>query len=426
MNNMTLSHEQRSPIMSMGNIFLFIFAMYPYIFLINMLLPIDSIGFNFYFASTTIALAILFIVMLMRCQSKATQQLVVFAVLIFFVFMLMHLFVEKSYSPSLIMSNRIGVTPIFYLFIAFAAIKIVGKNIISKIVVTNAFIQAVIGIVHYNFFSNIITGSELVPEGQLYIVLEEFMYLREPGILESASLYANMILLGIFILGFNRKKDMTSIRIVINILMVMIMVYGISLSHSRYPAIVAFVFCGYIFLGYAKTYFKFNFITVIILSVSILVVSQSFSKYIYPEIDSMLTRLSYEGMGVRIMKNQMAMAVMLDSYTNLLIGADAGYIGAVQSDEGLGISDNSFLALGMNLGLIYFLFMLAIVCFLLVNTVKINFRGLFLLAYFTVNLFLTNSVYWDIYLLYFFATMYAINILDFNEKRSENNTVIAK
>ncbi len=127
-----------------------LFATYPYIFLLNMLFPIKMIGFNFYFVITSVVFFALFIrALLGRYESTipVVKQLLFFALLTFFFFFSLHLISNNiPLTAKLLMSYRIGITPIFYLFIAFVILKIAGVHKISKIIIINAFIQSIIGI----------------------------------------------------------------------------------------------------------------------------------------------------------------------------------------------------------------------------------------------------------------------------------------
>ena len=145
-----------------------------------------------------------------------------------------------------------------------------------------------------------------------------------------------------------------------------------------------------------------------------------FSEYIYPKLDVIFMRLSSEGMSIRTIKNTLAMGVILENYQNLLIGADVLYYSTVKVGV-VGISDNSFLAIGLKFGLVYLVFTIFIMVLLIKSTVNLNSKSLFLLIYFAGNLYLTNAIYWDLYLLYFFSVLYVVAPINIKSAATINN-----
>ena len=299
-----------------------------------------------------------------------------------------------------------SVTPILYLLVALAIIKTAGRDIVSKIIVINAFIQSIIGIIHHHFIPHLITGHPSLHPGQLYIYIEGLGPFREPGILISASLYANIILLGIFIIGFNliRKLDYGSI------IMGIFMLYGLSLSGSRLPSIVAFIFLIVILIRVVYNFYNKNNLKKILFSALFVVILFIFMYlFIFPEINSMSMRFTNEGLGVRNIKNNLALSIIFENFQNFYFGTKTSYINSIASPEGVGISDNSYLAIWLKFGIIYLSLLFIVMSLLIFSRVKLSFGVIILVGYFMTNLFLTNSIYWDLYLLYFFATLFVIN-----------------
>jgi len=391
-----------------GKLFVFFFALYPYVFVTYMVFPLEVFSSNIYFGITTLFFIGFFLYLLSKYEKLDIRRLVFFIVLTYCIFLLIHLLTLDSLHMKSLMSNRIGISSIFYMFIALGAVSLIEINILSKIIIFNALVQAIVGIIHYHFFSHIVTGSSLVPAGQYYVILNEPQYLREPGLLISASLYAHMVLLGILLLGYKLSEFKPGFKAIVGILVLSVLLYALLLSHSRFPSVIGFLFSLYVLVQLFKGVLKFNIITLALFASSVPLIVLVFTNYIYPEIESISHRVLYEGMGVRTVKNLLALNVILESPIHLLFGADPEYIGTISSSDGVGISDNSFLAIGMEFGLIYLLLVIMCAALVFYLSIKISKRTLFLILIFIVNLFLTNSIYWDIYLLYFFVTLYIV------------------
>lgn len=409
------------------------FATYPYIFLLYELLPIRIFGFNIFLVITTIVFFVVFNqVMYGKYRIINLNGKKLFTLLLIFFFMLLCFQLIRDNQPLLNFSiftkylnqNRFGITPIIYLLTSLAIIKIAGIDRISKIIVMNAFIQSIIGIVHTFFFPDLLVDYVLCP-GEMYCWFEGVGPLRETGILLSSSLYANMILLGIFILGFNLKKNVN----ILSLLMVVVMLYGLTFSGSRFPGIVAFIFLISIYFESMINYLKENnliHVLIVIMPIFIFIF-----LYISPEIESRTNRLLTEGMDVRNIKNTLAIETIfkdfkvLNSVTkttifthiqeivvaskHLIFGVPAQEYSVAISNSGYQISDNSYLSLILQLGIIYFFLLVSIMTLIILSAIKLSTRVVFFLGYFLLNLFFTNSIYWDIYLIYYFTTLLIID-----------------
>lgn len=393
----------------------FLFSTYPYVSLMFMLFPLSIFGLNMYFAITSFVFFILFFQILLgkyRIIDDAAKVVLVLLLFLCSILVFRTLLIDLSISENIkeilknTMSSRISITLILYLLVSLVIIKKAGRDTISKIIVFNAFIQSLIGVIHHHFFPSLITGQPETHPGRLYAYMEGVGPFREAGTLVSPSLYANIILLGLFILGFNLLRNVEYRSIIVSVFML----YGLSLSGSRLPGIIAIVFLITILIKVLmSTFNKNNLIKIFLLTTFLLVVFSSIYVFVYPEIDSLINRFKSDGFSARAIKNNLAISVIFDNFQNFAIGTHSSNFTQIESIEGYGISDNSFLSLLLTFGAIYSVLLFFIISLLIVHRVNLSLRVIFLLGYFMTNLFLTNSIYWDLYLLYFFATLFVIN-----------------
>ncbi len=380
-----------------------------------MLFPVSIFGLNIYFAITSFVFFILFFQILLgkyRIIDDAAKVLLALLLFLCSILVFRTLLVDLSISANIeetlknIMSNRISISLILYLLVSLVIIKKAGRDTISKIIVFNAFIQSLFGVIHHHFFPDFITGQPQIHPGQLYAYIEGIGPFREAGTLVSPSLYANMILLGLFILGFNLLQKVHFGSIIVSIFML----YGLSLSGSRLPGLVATIFLITILIKVMISSFNKNsLIKIFLLTTILLVAFSSIYVFIYPEIDSLINRFKADGFSARAIKNNLAISVIFDNFQNFAIGTHSSNFTQIESIEGYGISDNSFISLWLTFGIIYLVFLFFIISLLIIGRVNLSLRVITLLGYFMTNLFLTNSLYWDLYLLYFFATLFVVN-----------------
>jgi len=108
---------------------------------------------------------------------------------------------------------------------------------------------------------------------------------------------------------------------------------------------------------------------------------------------------------VRIAKYQLALSSLLESLPSFLVGPFFG-----RADTGIDVtsfSDNSYLLLMITFGVPFICLFLFLFSYIIRKTISIN-RNYFILLYFLITLFINNSILWDVWLFYFFATLYSL------------------
>jgi len=381
------------------SLFVVVVAVYPYIFLMQMIFPLHLLGFNLYFAAITAYIFIYLLVRLPVLLNDLNLKLFTYISIAYLVFLCAH-FVIYDENIRSIMTYRIGITPIIYLAVSFIALQKKYNKLFFYIIVINGVLMATIGIVHHHYFPHIVTGAWYTLEpGQMYAILEQGQGGQpESGILISISLYANMCLLSLFLILF--KNDIKSSKIILKIkpVIISILIYGIILSESRYVISSAvLIIAFYVLKQVAFFKLKQQLLVTLISLVAII----SVFAFTYSDVFNALNSLLEEGMGVRAQKNALAYQVVFNDISNIMFGTDINNYNSITSSSGVSISDNSYFAIALNFGVIFLLNLIFIFAVMIRKIILSSEGSFMLMLYFSMNLYITNSIYWDIYLLYF-------------------------
>lgn len=369
-------------------------VVYPYLFVFNMFYTSTlSIGKNTYVALISIVIISCFSLRWKVTLSKFGVGTVYFIMLLALLIIIIRTWVHAEGVN--IFLYRIILMPIIYCGVAYSYLmKRGGKELVGKIIFWNCLIQAIIGIVNHYFFSHILTGSEA------YIGANEFYKIvevgtggqREPGILLSSSLYANFILLGVFLLVSSCRT--WKLPRLFEYILLLVLVWGIWLSGSRWPFLGSMLFLV-LYFKRLPSLKKITFIPIIILA----------GFFLQEYFMSIIRRLVTEGTTVRLSKYSIALSALFENSSNFLFGPSLNRMG--MSVNGITFSDNSFLTLMITFGIpLTFLFLLFFM-YLMQRTISLK-GNHFLLFCFLGTLFLTNSILWDMWLFYFFATLYSL------------------
>jgi len=210
-------------------------AVYPYLFLFNIFFPSTlSIGKNTFIFIIT---AIILLCFLLRWKGILSKLGVGTIYFIMFLALMIIIIRHWLYGEGIdkIFLYHIVLTPLLYCGVAYYYLREKEKKeIVKKVIFCSCLIQAIIGLLHFYVFPYIHLG--LSPDGLLKIV-RGVGTMREVGTLLAANLYADFILLGMFIL-INSYKKWRLPQLAVHILM-FILIWGVAISASRWPFIVA-------------------------------------------------------------------------------------------------------------------------------------------------------------------------------------------
>lgn len=392
----TLPHARKDKLLLSARqlgfaLFIGVLVVYPYLFLLNIFFPNElSFGKNTYIFGITVIIALCFLLQGKKILSKLGVGTVYFIIFSALLIMATRYWLYGEGLDKLFF-YRIFLTPLLYCGVAYYYLKQKKERaIVRKIIFCNCFIMAVIGIVHTYIFPNVLLDT---PNGSFKVVAPEMGGQREAGLLINPSPYANFILLGGFLL-INSYKRWKLPRFFTHILMFLLLWGGV-ISASRWPFIVAIL----LFVSYLKTLF-FSKKTISILLIILFLLSFLPSVFI-----QMTQKVATHSLMGRIIKYRAAIDSLLDNFSSFLVGP---FFGAADTSEAItSFSDNSYLLFVITFGVPFFCLFVFLFLHIIRKTISIN-KNYFILIYFFITLFVTNSILWDIWLFYFFATLYSL------------------
>jgi len=211
------------------------------------------------------------------------------------------------------------------------------------IIITTGFVQAIIGILHFYVFPEIVTGYFATTKGKLFYVdsIAGARYLsRESGTQGNPAYYADLITLSAFAWSWAKPK-IKSISTFMNFLYHSVF-YGVLLtglmpSLCRLPIIFT---CLFIFLGIvgAQNIKKLIVPGIVFLFLMLIVVINKFPH--------LLKRFTEAGFfGGRDHKNQIMITEVTNDWMNFLIGIPQDFKKTLRTLENSGFGDNSYLTL---------------------------------------------------------------------------------
>lgn len=389
----SLSVEHKLPPPHRLGFALFIGALvvYPYLFLLNIFFPSTlSIGKNTFVFVITIIIILCFLLRWKGILSKLGIGVVYFIMLLALIIISIRywLYAEGIHK---IFLYRIILMPLLYCGVAYYYLREgAKKEIVKKIIFCSCLIQAVIGLLHTYLASYIYLG---LSSDRPLLIVKGATALREVGTLMNSSLYANFILLGIFILINSYKK--WGLPRLVEYTIMLVLIWGVTISGSRWPFVVAILLL--------ILYFKKLLLSKKIISVLLIII---FLGMFLPNIFILMAQQVATGeVASRIVKYHLAVSSLLENSPSFLVGPFFGRTNT--TIETTSFSDNSYLLLMLTFGVPFICLFLFLFLHIIRRTISIN-RNYFILLYFLITLLITNSILWDIWLFYFFAALYSL------------------
>lgn len=374
-------------------VFIGVLILYPYCFVLASVLPgPDLFGKNFYISAVTLLLAFAFVAHLRQLLSEVSPALLVSLMLLSVMIVLLRGLLYSETLNSLI-AARFPVTAIIYFGVArIYTLWPKERRIVRNLIVASAVVQSVFGIVHLYFFPYVLTNPSYGDSGDLFTVAGVWGG-RESGTLISSNLYGNFILLGIIsvLSGASEARPVSWPKF----LLVMLMMWGLLLSGSRLPVGIAIVFLSVFFVR------TLSVRSLVALSVTLVI----FAVYLNPLLGPIFDRMFAPG--ARVDKNLLAMGMLMQDPTGLIFGVSTNEMAASLSASGNSVSDNSFLLLSLCFGVPFCLIWTFGFVSMIKRLVPVR-KNVLLLFYLALVLWLTNAIIWDIWVLYFFGLMFAL------------------
>lgn len=271
------------------------------------------------------------------------------------------------------------------------------KTIMTNIIMFNIFIQAAFGIIHSIYFPHIVTGIELDDSGAgIYILEAGEGGFREAGMLLGSNVYGNFMVLGV-ILVLSRLKTLSIKGNVIFYGLYVLTMWAIYLSGSRLALAFSLVISAFFLIRRFQVQYLY---IPIFLGASVVLFS--------PLLDKAIERTAEHGTSSRLEKSEIALSMVTESLTSILIGPAASIVEQTRTLDGLPFSDNSFMLLALNYGIPAGYGCLFIILFMIIKNVEPNFKTLVFFGYLMGTLFFNNSILWDMWLFYSIAVLYIV------------------
>lgn len=283
------------------------------------------------------------------------------------------------------------------------------KNIhfLHSTLIAICLIQAVLGILHNHFFPEInISFDPDNPKGVELIFDAERT--RESGTL-GASIYANVIVCGMFLLAAKNSKESSFHASVFSIVSIVMMFYAVTLSGSRYPIAVAGL-ATLIFFSRSLSNWK-HWAAVGLLALVAFIFFTSTSGF---ELNS-IYRFDQDS-GGRGDKWLLPFELITASTLPLLVGVSSDLAANTFSSSGADISDNSYWLLALQFGPFFALVWFGFVINLLKENMA-NYVSVLFIVYFVIGLGITNCILWEPWV--FLAILTAAVLRKRNETGSE-------
>jgi len=381
---------------------------YPYVFALTWFVPasLPLVGKNVYVASVTAVIVLVFLIRLPQIRGGLALLVAFLPPLALVIIAARVVAYQEAFTAGL-SAFRAPLTMSVYACAVWAVSRDPQQHqALRRIVIVNAFLQAVAGIVHNTWLPHVVIGG---PNVQRFIGIDAPFYVsdqnyltREGGLLISPNVYANFIALGILAVVSHALVAWRRNKLSLGTLFpLLVMLYGLSLSGSRLPVAVGFALVAFYLV---KCLSMRALIPMALLGVLIVPVFLPFAQ-------GVVNRLGVEGSGDRLVKARLAVDLITRDPLAGLVGVPIADQATAQTLEGVQISDSSFLQLALGLGIPYTLFFAASLGVMVMKTTTGYLRSA-AIGSLVLVLALTNAISWDIWLVYWFATAYSLRPRD--------------
>lgn len=358
---------------------------FPFVNLLYVFLPVNFFGKNIWLSVTVLTIFALFFLTFFNEKRnvvfKKNDLIFFFTSIVFVCVLLMRSL--AYFEPASLLDKRFIFVPFIFFLVLIRFVK--GQrnvNLLRWVLIATCFIQALLGILHAHFFSEI--NLVISPDDSKGIELVfDAQRTREGGTL-GESIYANVVVCGMFLLASLNDKRMSFRANFLLISSILIMLYAVLLSGSRYPIGVGALLSAYLLLKFLTSFRQ------ILVALTLLVVAIVFmDKFEFLGI----LRFDQDS-GGRIDKLLLPLELLSGSIMSFFIGAPSSVIANTVSAEGVAISDNSYMLVAVEFGFFFSVGFFVFLIELFRRNISDRF-SLFYLIYVFIGLGITNCILWE-------------------------------
>jgi hypothetical protein len=401
---------------SLSEKFLVLLVMaFPFVNIAYIFAPLEVFGKNLWLVGSMAVAAMLYVLTWIR-----PGRIIFFERTDFGFAVLSVLFVLIFLTRELVYAEQLSVFGYRYVFVAFLLLLLLKRSVTGSgnvhllvwSVVIACLLQAAIGILHSHVFPsvNIVINPEDPKDIQLLFDSERT---REGGTL-GASIYANVVVCGMFLLYAMDRKGLSANRAIAGTVMMWGMLYAVTLSGSRYPMLVA----GLLAVASLTKRFTNWRHAVALAGVVLLLLAVVAARVETLEIMS-VWRFE-EDSGGRLEKLLMPLQILSENLQHFLIGASSELVEATVSPDGVGISDNSYMLFALSVGVPYAVVWFgSFILLLWGNTSDVTSRVFML--YMLGCLGLTNAILWEPWIFIAILTSALLGRMDTNRQPAVAN-----
>ncbi len=361
---------------------------FPFVNILYIFYPINFLGKNIWLVVPILVILTLYLSTVFGAREGITVQksdIVFLGIMIFggLIFYLRELVYTEQRS---FLDFRYISAPTIFLLVSKRFVK--GEkniNFLSGVLIATCFIQAVLGILHAYLFPELNISFDPNNSKDMEFIFDAERT-REGGTL-GASIYANVIVCGMFLFASKSSTQASFRSSILTILSAVVMLYAVTLSGSRYPILIASLLTLIFFSNSLFNWRHWAAIGVLALL--------SFGLFASMESIEFLSILRFnEDSGGRIDKLLLPFELITANMLHLLVGASNELTANTFSMSGVGISDNSYWLFSLQFGPIFAVLWFGFFINLLKENI-VNNRSFLFIVYFLIGLGITNCILWE-------------------------------
>ena len=388
----------------------------PFSNLLHYLLPVNNLfGKSAWVVVPTLVLVVIYFYKVVNTNIFPRITMPDFAMIIFVVVSLLIVLIRNAFYGEGIsfISNRYIATSLIYLLLA---IKLLDNNkallFIALSIVAQGFLLSLGQVINFHFFPTFELASD--DSGIIGFTTDG---IQSRSRLFSASISANLILCAMFVMFTMYKTNLLAINYKTYWILNLIMIYAISLGGSRYPFLIALIL-----IGLSLYYFEFlkSSLFLVTIFITILLIQNIIADFGFAS-----TFRFDQDYGGRSDKFLLPIQLLGESIRNFIIGCSSYQIANSFSTSGVGISDNSYLALALSFGVpfavAYFTTIFRIMRKRIFDIISILF-----VIYLGVGFGITNCIYWESWMCISMFSIVVISGLNQIKTDGSNNSCLDK
>ncbi len=378
--NLIQNSERKYGILFLGLIIVIIVS-FPFANLFHLLYPFTIFGKSAWIVLPTIIIGLCYIYIFARKKVLLSIADMMFITLVVLGWLIIAIRESVTDNQQSYLNMRfIATSLLFLLFMRHLLKDTFAHRVIAYAVVIECLLVAAARSINYYFFPSFMVSPGI--DGIAFINTEGDI---TRDLLLGSSISGNYIVCGMFVLLALKKHKVLKLSTISFMMIQFFLMVSVFNTLSRFPIAMAI---GLFIFSFFNIKVRYQLILVIVSLIVFIGINNA-------DIGSLnfINRFS-EGSGDRLDKLLLTLDLILSSPVNFLIGPSFAETASASTDDGVGISDNSYghmaLFFGVPFAIAYFTFLLNI----FIKTKSDNLSSLFF-AYTFINLGLTNSILWE-------------------------------